>query len=352
MFTGYLGLIESLDISGAKARVVRGNLKVITAICKVIKDCISLYLLGEPADSYKEFERVMEITRPWINKIVFPLSRLLGMTTAVSEREISIGDLYRIRIGYLTQFSRRELFHIPFELRCNVSTKRYSIPGLPSLYLGSSLWICWEELGRPDFSQVHVARFEGNKNLRVLDFGATPDIYGSGLTSLGTDGVEVLEGDNATGQAILWPVLAACSLARRYPGTPFAPEYIIPQFLLQWVRKNKDIDGIRYFSTRITGTGHTSHKALNFVFPVKSKRETGLCPELEDMFALTQPLAWPLLQSWEPRIDTGIMSDKSTIPLADGVSANYQETDFYRVERKLSILTASRASSGRPTSRI
>ena len=127
------------------------------------------------------------------------------------------GDLYRLRTGPLTQLTQRDLFHIPFEKRQLVASQRYSIPGLPSLYLASSLWIAWEELGRPALASIHASRFEGKGNLRVLDFGWSPSL--AGLSTFGhSDGAETF-GEFAKGQAIIWPLIAACSLVRRHPGT-------------------------------------------------------------------------------------------------------------------------------------
>ena len=56
--------------------------------------------------------------------------------------------LYRIRSDR-SEFKipdRGDIFHVPFEKRRLVGNQRYSIAGLPCLYLRSSLWICWEEL--------------------------------------------------------------------------------------------------------------------------------------------------------------------------------------------------------------
>lgn len=63
------------------------------------------------------------------------------------------------------------MFHIPFELRGKAATQRYSIPGLPSLYLGSSCYICWEELHRPDLNTVNSTRLKKDNNVKYLDFG-------------------------------------------------------------------------------------------------------------------------------------------------------------------------------------
>jgi hypothetical protein len=188
---------------------------------------------------------------------VLPLVDLLGVHK--SQRGVErYGDLYRLRTGPMTQLTRRDLFHIPFEKRQLVASQRYSVPGLPSLYLASSLWIAWESLADLLWLSLHASRFEGKGDLRVLDFGWSPSV---GLSTFGDDDAE-LYGASAEGQAIIWPLIAAGSLVRRDPGAPFVPEYIIPQFLLQWVQMEKDLDGIRYFSTKLP----VMDKAVNRTF--------------------------------------------------------------------------------------
>ena len=52
-------------------------------------------------------------------------------------------------------YKKEEMFHIPFNKRYLVGNQRFSISGLPCLYLGGSPYVCWEELGRPDFQKCN-----------------------------------------------------------------------------------------------------------------------------------------------------------------------------------------------------
>ena len=58
---------------------------------------------------------------------------------------------YRMRMidERRTNISYKEMFHIPINNRRSVKTQRYSTPGFPCLYLGNSIYGCWEEMGRP-----------------------------------------------------------------------------------------------------------------------------------------------------------------------------------------------------------
>ncbi|NLK96566.1 MAG: hypothetical protein GX272_00585 [Epulopiscium sp.] len=66
---------------------------------------------------------------------------------------------------------REYMLHIPFDKREIVKAQRFSIPGVPCLYLGQSLFIVWEELNRPSLNNLFVSRFELDEETKVLDLG-------------------------------------------------------------------------------------------------------------------------------------------------------------------------------------
>lgn len=333
LFDDYAEGVSRLSMKGAGARAVRNEIRTIRGLSQGLLSTLDRYLSGHTFDAFQTFSSAIGHVRHRLQNLVLPLADLLGVDRS-EPRSACYGNLYRLRTGPLTQLTKREIFHIPFEKRQLVASQRYSIPGLPSLYLASSLWIAWEELGRPDLSSIHVSRFEGKGSLRVLDFGWSPSLAGN-LSAFGDpDGAERF-GEFAEGQAIIWPLIAACSLVRRHPGTPFVPEYIIPQFLLQWVQREKNLDGIRYFSTKLAAMDRAQNRAFNFVFPVRHKAPEGICGGLQDSFALTPPVSWPMLQSWQPKIMGAQLPAPGALDLAEGVPVAYSETEFFALEHKL-----------------
>ncbi|MGG2305084.1 hypothetical protein ACE4Z6_27055, partial [Salmonella enterica] len=89
------------------------------------------YYDGRPFLAYQEFSKTME-TR------VSKYSKMLNIRKYSPNQ-----NFYRIREKNDNQvYSSNEMFHIPFQLRGKVITQRYSIPGFPSLYLGTSLYVC------------------------------------------------------------------------------------------------------------------------------------------------------------------------------------------------------------------
>ena len=95
-----------------------------------------------------------------------------------------------------------------------------------------------------------------------------------------------------------YPLLAACSYIR-VKREGFAPEYILPQLLTQWLRQELDAElvGIKYFSCY---TEHAADIGANYCFPAtgdtilpgKGAAEP-YCPVLNEAFLLSEPLFLP-----------------------------------------------------------
>ena len=163
-FDNYLKLLE--DIS-PKTTKLKGNSFVTNLQTGIVRQkelinginkAIQHYYDGRPFLAYEEFAKTME-TR------VSKYSKMLNIRKYISNQ-----NFYRIRIKNDNQvYSPKEMFHIPFQLRGKVSTQRYSIPGFPSLYLGTSLYVCWEELNRPKIDEFQAVRFQSKKEIRFLD---------------------------------------------------------------------------------------------------------------------------------------------------------------------------------------
>ncbi len=129
---------------------------------------------------------------------------------------------------------------------------------------------------------------------------------------------------------MLWPLIAACSIRVLNEG-PFKVEYIIPQLLLQWISNERsEIDGIRYFSTKVVEYINNPKINCNFAFPVKSVASHGFCTKMKVGFKLTEPKNCKDLKSeiFPHHTDLG---DNQLPPIIDG-SSHYTETEFARIE--------------------
>lgn len=215
---------------------------------------------------------------------------------------------YRVRRSNAgKRLTAGELFHIPFDKRYLVTTQRYSYPGLPCLYLGTSPEVCCEEL-RDWSDDLNVAQLElkGMDQLNMLD-----------LTFFELYDFKALGQDEASRFVRLWPLIACCSFA--YLDTTnmmFRPDYVLPQLLLEHViDKNADIDldesvgkrvvGIKYRSVRKPFFGSNVEQNSvcyhNYVFPSLSGQRIGHCATLSKMFKVTRVSMLNELQLTEQR---------------------------------------------------
>lgn len=202
---------------------------------------------------------------------------------------------YRGRRHKRKKFSKQEMFHIPFEKRFKVSTHRYSYPGLPCLYLGSSQGVCATELGEK-IENLTIARFiyHNNQNdCKMLD-----------LTSLLFDYFSGVYETNAEKFLANLPLILVCSTYIMYDNEAevnFKKEYIIPQLLLEYIineyiLKDYDVIGVKYFSVKedfiqyfLKGDFYSMQKICNYVFPAQgTKNDIGHCSQLDNMFEVAE----------------------------------------------------------------
>ena len=131
-------------------------------------------------------------------------------------QDSSINTLYKMRVGTNHTYTSDEMFHIPFNLRGLVSTNRYSIPGLPCVYLGSSPLTCWEELNKPDLNTIQTSLYI-TKDIRYMDLSTPPGAAINNIISFHSfNGISDRGMKNKYKELIsyivVWPLMAACSI--------------------------------------------------------------------------------------------------------------------------------------------
>ncbi len=168
--------------------------------------------------------------------------------------QIRHNDVYfriRLKDNSRKTFDRKDLFHVPFDKRGTVSTKRYSIPGYPCLYLGRSIYVCWEELKRPALSDFATSAFKAMENILLLDLRLKKEMQSS---------------DECEKYLMMLPVIIACSLFVTNEDDNFKPEYIIPQLLLHVIVKNNQNEQVEMQNdegNRVSGIIYTSTAISN-----------------------------------------------------------------------------------------
>lgn len=108
---------------------------------------VSHYLIGFLSKAYSSFERSMNIFMDRPLRIYQK-----SVTEQFEDRWNYRNNDDSLKLFHVTSVSnnrpygRGRVFHTPYNLRSKVSTCRYSIAGYPSLYLGTSLDLCREEI--------------------------------------------------------------------------------------------------------------------------------------------------------------------------------------------------------------
>ena len=286
LFREYISLVEGIDDPefAEICKEAKTSVPGIQRLSKRIVAAVKHYLQGYPHLAYKEIERALKDAN--IDRLITTLSEWATSPPGPFDNYLACTlhpPLYRLRSDRVSAsrgaLSRKEIFHVPFEKRRLVRNQRYSIAGLPSLYLGSSIWISWEELGRPDLDSVFVSRYRISEEATVLDFQLPPllawKIYEYALrqSTSPTPLPRLNELQDRYDRSFLvsyvscWPLIAACSIRVDSREGSFFPQFIVPQLLLQWVTKKRKVDGIRYFSTRASTPDY--YVNANLVFPAR-----------------------------------------------------------------------------------
>lgn len=342
LFDQYKSVIQRFE--GELAEKVKAKYHLVEGLCNSILNTVEIYLNGEPAKAYYELEQKLNEIQEHLN---------------ISRDGVQIGFgpkyLYRMRSSnqQLNRLSKREeVFHVPFHIRDNISTMRYSIPGYPCLYLSNSTYLCWEELGRPDMDKVYVSRFSLKESeLKFLDLSMSTSQFIRMNKALIEHQLE--NNDLALFFLFTWPLQAACSIKVLNRDAVFKPEYIIPQLVLQWVKQNREIFGIKYFSTRVNYDAPIN-RYTNYAIPVKHISGRGYCSVLKASIKLSEPISLQTLHVLHPEIllskaskedfnewvETNNMSgnyslDMTHLELIKGYNQFYLDTTFGKLELML-----------------
>lgn len=144
---------------------------------------------------------------------------------------------------------KEEMFHIPFDKRENVSTQRFSMSGIPCLYLGVTSLVTWLELNMPDKEHFQTVSYKLPKNLKILNLCISQYLI---------DGASSLIADEKEMKCVLdyieiFPLVMATSFKVIEKNRVFKSEYIISQLLMEGLGE-MNIDGVAYLTKRMRNT--------------------------------------------------------------------------------------------------
>ncbi len=186
-------------------------------------------------------------------------------------------------------FKKDELFHIPYDKRDKIGNQRFSVSGMPCLYLATSSYVCWEELGRVDFNLCNFCGFSNQKEVPIYDFSLPPKV-------------------NSLNDVKRICAILSCSLSAKRESL-FKEEYILPQCLLQamilkhhYYKAERKLFAVKYLSIHALNGDADCFKIdlneqawvnrlVNYVFPAASSEENGYNQSLRDLFVQTETIS-------------------------------------------------------------
>lgn len=218
---------------------------------------------------------------------------LLKSNKSISKKGYSKSDglLFRVRGNDKYQlFDREEMFHMPLDQTSLIGNQRYSINGFPCLYLGASIYDCWEETRRPDLEKLNVVAYKYVK-AKPMEFLLID--YPKRAKELACYKNVVL--------------FLFCSYFSKRDDDKHKDEYVIPELVLHALinmreSENWDFDGVAYISSRFFKAScffPSNHDLmLNYVIPIKGEQsiEVGdkhnrYCADLAGKFKLSDTMA-------------------------------------------------------------
>lgn len=272
---------------------------------KRILNVFSYYEEANPKLAQEEFDALMEANRKYL--FVASIDDWVEINTKKGTEWTQFRlngerQFYRVRgvsdKSDVIQNNPDELFHIPLSQKALVNNERFSLAGFPSLYLSSMLLLAWQECGYPqkyyysEYQYIKLADLDKRKledEMKFLALYSPYEIYSRGKAEKHRDFYRWL--GIIYRYLIQYPLVLACSFVNHNGKSSYKQEYIIPQMLMQWVKRNDTfVQGISYFTCVDTSMLPNEYCAYNVVIPVSPPYdEKQYSIKLRENFTWTEP---------------------------------------------------------------
>jgi hypothetical protein len=321
----YKQAIFTADLYGSEIKaftIEEADLKIrINQICDGLTDTINHFFNVSRTDgvALKSLEKVIKDAKLFANHSLY-----------FRTNELS---LYRLRGHDNTKhagfYERKELFHLPFEMANKASTMRYSLNGIPCLYVANSVYVAWEEM-RKQPKEYAVSLFKNQSPLHFVELDSTP-FYKRKYENSND------KYDDLIDYAMLFPIIlcSALKIKNNDEQNPFKPEYVIPQLLLECSKT--DFIGIRYISTRVDS--QTEGIFWNYAIPVKTVSIMGYCERLKRVFSMSEVKIFNFYNPYDKSPFSSFKSNEDVLRVfEEGVHYDFCETIFSGIEYELHLL--------------
>lgn len=239
--------------------------------------CINAYYEGDLAVAQKAIYKLIKSFKKdgvAISKISKSIS-FNNPNILFEDKNISVENIefYRARVSQGNEkYVAKEMLHVPFDQRGKVGNERFSISGLPCLYLGSTTYCCWIEMRRPTDENFNVAAIRLIEDFEILNLtinSVTLPFFFKEFEKRKNDS----KTDNYAKTLFkLWILTLVTSFTVLEKNRTFKSEYIIPQMIMLGCRK-ADIDGVAYLSKQVNDDVFSSRIAINLALFATYKGE-------------------------------------------------------------------------------
>lgn len=212
---------------------------------KMFQDIMKKYYSGDIFGAYNILEKVIKEYKE--SGIVFSkLSKSYSFNFyKIENKKWDYFLFYRARIGDISSENKDDaLKHTPYDMISKIGSYRFSIPGQPCLYLGSSTYNCWIEMGCPDDREFNVGCVLLKKDYEILNLATDIWVLLESLAIL----KEQSDKELMFKSYLLSQITSYCVMERK---RNFKSEYVISQ-LITLACKANNIEGISYISKRVS----------------------------------------------------------------------------------------------------
>lgn len=229
----YRILLDTAKNAGADEE----SLRIIRKYSQKIKESVKMYYDGSITKAHNVIKNLVKgcaentlAVNTIINSDAFP---------GIKGTEI---QLFRARLSDdVLTYKEKDMLHLPLSMRGKTGNYRFSIPGIPSLYLGNSSYACWIELGCPPEHKFNVAPVVLDGSQKIFNLAVMMRNWGR---------LNEFEESKVHCWLKLIILMMATSYTVRESGRIFKSEYIVSQSIMLACRE-LGYDGIAYFSKRV-----------------------------------------------------------------------------------------------------
>ena len=328
-------LIKDLSDNG----IEKAFIEIAMEYRELIKDVLTNYYSGDIVLAYTMIERLIKEYKR--NGIIFSkLSKSYSFNYYVIEnRKWDHFLFYRARVGDISNENKEDVLkHTPFDKISKIGSNRFSSPGQPCLYLGSTSYDCWIEMGRPDDREFNVGCILLKKDYEIINLSTDIWVFLEAMKRL----KEQADKEMIFKSYLLSQITSFCI---DEDNRNFKSEYVISQ-LISLACKSNTINGISYISKRVSTNEFGHNICMNLALFIPYEQGVKYSKSMISEIKIGTPINYAYFNKLK-RASLNLSFEPLPYELKQGAIAigdfenqiPYRETDFYDYDKYLRQIT-------------